>query len=82
MDLWSEKAPEHSSTRLGRRSNRPGARLSGRRNVPRLDCLFAVAAIYVLLVIVGHAVMRMVSGPAQGDSFARRLSGTAENSPE
>jgi hypothetical protein len=49
---------------------------------PGIAPIFAVAAIYVLLVIVGHAVIRMVSGPAQGDSFARRLSGAAENSPE
>ena len=40
----------------------------------------AVATIYALLVIVGHAVMRIVSGPAQGDSFARLLSGDGMNS--
>jgi hypothetical protein len=34
--------------------------------------ILAVAAIYVLLVVVGHAVMRMISGPARSDSFARR----------
>lgn len=44
--------------------------------------ILAVAAIYVLLVVVGHAVMRMVSGTAQGDSFARRPSGAAEDSPK
>ena len=37
--------------------------------------LLAVATIYVLLVVVGHAVMRIVSGPARGDSFARRFPG-------
>ena len=36
---------------------------------PGLARVLAVATIYALLVIVGHAVMRIVSGPAQGDSF-------------
>jgi hypothetical protein len=34
--------------------------------------ILAVATIYALLVVVGHAVMRMVSGPSRGDSLARR----------
>jgi hypothetical protein len=38
---------------------------------PGLAPVLAVATIYALLVIVGHAVMRIVSGPSQGDSFAR-----------
>ena len=42
--------------------------------------ILAVAAIYVLLVVVGHAVMRTISGPARSDSFARRPWGAAENS--
>jgi hypothetical protein len=40
--------------------------------------VLAVATIYALLVVVGHAVMRLVAGPAQGDSLAWRPSG-AEN---
>lgn len=40
--------------------------------------VLAVATIYALLVVVGHAVMRMVAGPAQGDSLARRLSGAGK----
>lgn len=43
---------------------------------PGLARILAIATVYVLLVIVGHQVMRIVSGPAQGDSFARLLSGT------
>ena len=35
--------------------------------------ILAVATVYALLVVVGHAVMRMVAGPAQGDSLAPRL---------
>lgn len=31
--------------------------------------VLAVATIYALLVVVGHAVMRLVAGPAQGDSL-------------
>jgi hypothetical protein len=37
--------------------------------------VLADATIYALLVVVGHAVMRLVAGPAQGDSLAPRLSG-------
>ena len=33
--------------------------------------IVADAAVYVLLVAVGHAGMRMVAGPAQGDSLSR-----------
>ncbi len=46
---------------------------------PGLAPILAVAAIYALLVIVGHGVMRIVSGPAQGDSFARLPSGDGMN---
>jgi hypothetical protein len=49
---------------------------------PGVAPILAVATIYALLVVVGHAVMGMVSGPAQGDSFARRISGAPEDSPE
>jgi len=42
--------------------------------------ILAVATIYALLVVVGHAVMRIVSGPAQRDSFARLLPGAGRNS--
>jgi hypothetical protein len=38
---------------------------------PGIAPILADAAIYALLVIVGHVVMRMVVGPAQGDSLAR-----------
>ena len=37
---------------------------------PGFALVFAVATIYALLVVVGHGVMRIVSGSAQGDSFA------------
>jgi hypothetical protein len=45
---------------------------------PGIAPVFAVATIYALMVVVGHAVMRIVSGPAQGDSLARRLSGACK----
>jgi len=41
--------------------------------------VLAAATIYALLVVVGYAVMRLVAGPAQGDSLARRLSGAEKN---
>lgn len=47
---------------------------------PCLAPVLAVATIYALLVVVGHSVMRIVFGPAQGDSFARLLSGDGMNS--
>jgi hypothetical protein len=47
---------------------------------PGLAPILAVATIYALLVVVGHAVMHIVSGPAQGDSFARLLPGAGTNS--
>jgi hypothetical protein len=34
--------------------------------------VLADATIYALLVVVGHSVMRLVAGPAQRDSWARR----------
>ena len=42
--------------------------------------VIAVASIYAFLVVVGHVVMRIVAGPAQGDSFARRISGAGRKS--
>jgi hypothetical protein len=47
---------------------------------PGLAPILAVATIYALLVVVGHAVMRIVSGPAQRDSLARLLPGAGRNS--
>jgi hypothetical protein len=47
---------------------------------PGLAPILAFATIYALLVVVGHAVMHIVSGPAQGDSFARLLPGAGTNS--
>jgi hypothetical protein len=38
---------------------------------PGIAPVLAVATFYALLVVVGYAVMRIVSGPAQGDSFSR-----------
>jgi hypothetical protein len=34
--------------------------------------VFAISAIYVAVVLVGHAVMRLVAGPAREDRLARR----------
>lgn len=41
--------------------------------------VLADATIYALLVVVGHTVMRLFVGPAQGDSLARRRSGEAKS---
>jgi hypothetical protein len=49
---------------------------------PGITPTLAVATLYAFLVAVGHAVMRIVSGPAQDDVLARRLSGAAEKSSE
>lgn len=48
---------------------------------PGIAPVLADAALYVLLVVVGYAVMRMVVGPAQGDSLAQRRSGARKNGP-
>ena len=45
-----------------------------------LRSVLAIATIFALLVVVGHAVMRIVAGPAQADLFARRISGEGKNS--
>jgi hypothetical protein len=47
---------------------------------PGIAPVLAVATIYALLVVVGHAVMRIVAGPAQGDSFARQFAGAGKDS--
>jgi hypothetical protein len=47
---------------------------------PGIAPILAIATIYALLVVVGHAVMRIVAGPARGDSLARRLPGEGKNS--
>ena len=48
---------------------------------PGIAPVLADATIYALLVVVGHAVMRIVVGPAQGDSLARPPSGVGKNGP-
>jgi hypothetical protein len=48
---------------------------------PGIAPVLADATIYAVLVVVGHAVMRMVVGPAQGDSLAQRLSGARKSGP-
>jgi hypothetical protein len=48
---------------------------------PGIAPVLADATIYALLVVLGHAVMRMVVGPAQGDSLAQRRSGARKNGP-
>jgi hypothetical protein len=49
---------------------------------PGVAPILVIATIYALLVVVGHAVMRMVSGPAQADSLAALGRGCAEDSPK
>lgn len=41
--------------------------------------VLAVATIYALLVVVGHAVMRVAAGPAPCDPLARQLSDAGRN---
>jgi hypothetical protein len=40
---------------------------------PGFAPMFAISATYVLLGIVGHGLMRLISGPAEADGLARRL---------
>jgi|SRR6476469_6749115 len=40
---------------------------------PGVAPVLAISATYVLLVVVGHGVMRLVAGPAREDRLARRL---------
>jgi uncharacterized membrane protein YqjE len=39
---------------------------------PGIAPILAISATYVILVLVGHGVMRMVSGPSREDPLARR----------
>ena len=39
---------------------------------PGIAPVLAIAASYVVLVLIGHGVMRWVAGPARGDRLARR----------
>jgi len=48
---------------------------------PGIAPVLADATVYALLVLVGHAVMRLVTGPAQGDLLARQLSGADKKGP-
>ncbi|HEV1994877.1 MAG TPA: hypothetical protein VGR03_11130 [Candidatus Acidoferrum sp.] len=48
---------------------------------PGIAPVLADATVYVLLVVVDYAVMRMVVGSAQGDSLARGRSGARKNGP-
>jgi exosortase/archaeosortase len=36
------------------------------------DTVLAISASYVILVLVGHGVMRLVAGPARADRLAQR----------
>ena len=42
---------------------------------PGIAPVLAIGTVYALLVVVGQPVMRVVAGPAQGDSFARQALG-------
>jgi hypothetical protein len=39
---------------------------------PGIAPVLAISASYVILVVVGHGVMRLIAGPAQKDRLARR----------
>ena len=39
---------------------------------PGIAPVLAISAAYVILVLVGHGVMRLVAGPARADQLARR----------
>jgi hypothetical protein len=39
---------------------------------PGIAPVLAISATYVLLVLVGHGVMRLIAGPVRGDALARR----------
>jgi hypothetical protein len=47
---------------------------------PGFAPVLAISATYVLMVLLGHGVMRLVAGPARGSSLARRPWETAEPS--
>ncbi len=46
-------------------------------HAPGFAPVLAISATYVVLLIVGHGVMRLVAGPADADRLARRLWGSA-----
>ncbi len=48
---------------------------------PGIAPILADATVYALLVVVGHVVMLMVVGPAQGDSLAQGRFGGRKNGP-
>jgi hypothetical protein len=39
---------------------------------PGIAPVLAISAAYILLIVVGHGVMRLVAGPAREDRLARR----------
>jgi hypothetical protein len=47
---------------------------------PGVAPVLAIAVTYVVMVILGHGVMRLVAGPARGSPLARRPRETAEPS--
>ena len=47
---------------------------------PGVAPILAISATYVILVVVGHGVMRLVAGPARGSPLARRPWESAEPS--
>jgi hypothetical protein len=49
---------------------------------PGVAPVLAIAATYVVMVVLGHGVMRLVAGPARGSPLARRPWETAEASAE
>ncbi|MFI5455348.1 MAG: hypothetical protein ACHRXM_07830 [Isosphaerales bacterium] len=47
---------------------------------PGVAPVLAIAATYIVMVVLGHGVMRLVAGPARGSPLARRPWETAESS--
>ena len=47
---------------------------------PGIAPVLAISATYVVMVVLGHGVMRLVAGPARGSPLARRPWETAESS--
>jgi hypothetical protein len=47
---------------------------------PGIAPVLAIAATYIVMVVLGHGVMRLVAGPARGSPLARRPWETAEPS--
>jgi hypothetical protein len=48
---------------------------------PGIAPVLAISVTYILMVILGHSVMRLVAGPARGSQLARRPWETVEPSP-